>query len=67
MMAIGVISALRQGGVEVPGDVSVAGFDDVEALTVMLLDRHTRQRDNRVEACPNTGYLSSLLASQGRD
>jgi LacI family transcriptional regulator len=28
-MAIGVLSALRDAGVDVPGDVAVAGFDDI--------------------------------------
>ncbi|MDF2731737.1 MAG: LacI family transcriptional regulator [Desertimonas sp.] len=28
-MALGVLSALAEGGLDVPGDVSVAGFDDV--------------------------------------
>lgn len=30
MTAIGVINALRQRGYEVPGDISVAGYDDLE-------------------------------------
>jgi LacI family transcriptional regulator len=28
-MALGVLSALAEAGLDVPGDVSVAGFDDV--------------------------------------
>ena len=28
-MAIGALSALRESGVEVPGDIAVAGFDDI--------------------------------------
>ena len=30
MTAIGVINALRQRGLEVPRDISVAGYDDLE-------------------------------------
>ena len=31
MLAFGVIKTLRERGLEVPGDVSVTGFDDVPA------------------------------------
>jgi DNA-binding LacI/PurR family transcriptional regulator len=31
-MALGVLSELRRRGLEVPGDVSVAGFDDIPGL-----------------------------------
>jgi LacI family transcriptional regulator len=31
-MALGVLSELRRRGVEVPGDISVAGFDDIPGL-----------------------------------
>lgn len=30
VMAIGALSALREAGVDVPGDVAVAGFDDID-------------------------------------
>jgi DNA-binding LacI/PurR family transcriptional regulator len=30
MTAIGAINALRQKGYDVPGDISVAGYDDLE-------------------------------------
>ena len=29
MMAIGCLLALREGGVDVPGEVAVTGFDDI--------------------------------------
>ncbi|CUH46605.1 LacI family DNA-binding transcriptional regulator [Ruegeria atlantica] len=47
MVAFGLISGLRQGGVSVPQDISVVGFDDIEmsefyvpALTTIRQDRH---------------------------
>lgn len=35
LMAIGAIDALREAGLNVPGDVAVAGFDDVDAATIV--------------------------------
>jgi LacI family transcriptional regulator len=35
LMAIGAIDALREAGLHVPGDVAVAGFDDVDAATIV--------------------------------
>jgi LacI family transcriptional regulator len=35
LMAIGAIEALREAGLDVPGDVAVAGFDDVDAATIV--------------------------------
>lgn len=35
LMAIGAIDALREAGLAVPDDVAVAGFDDVDAATIV--------------------------------
>jgi LacI family transcriptional regulator len=35
LMAVGAIEALREAGLDVPGDVAVAGFDDVDAATIV--------------------------------
>lgn len=35
LMAIGAIDAMREIGLEVPRDVAVAGFDDVDAATIV--------------------------------
>jgi len=35
LMAIGAIDALREAGLVVPDDVAVAGFDDVDAATIV--------------------------------
>lgn len=34
-MAAGVISALHEAGVDIPGDISVAGFDDIDAARMV--------------------------------
>ena len=34
LMAIGALNALRQGGVDVPRQMSVIGFDDIAACTI---------------------------------
>jgi len=35
LMALGVLDRLRQRGVDVPGDLSVVGFDDVQVATLV--------------------------------
>ncbi|WP_238475493.1 substrate-binding domain-containing protein [Rhodophyticola sp. CCM32] len=47
MVAFGLISGLQEGGVSVPGDISVIGFDGIDmaeyyvpALTTIWQDRH---------------------------
>jgi len=35
LMAVGAIEALREAGLDIPGDVAVAGFDDVDAATIV--------------------------------
>jgi LacI family transcriptional regulator len=35
LMAIGALDALREAGLSVPDDVAVAGFDDVDAATIV--------------------------------
>jgi LacI family transcriptional regulator len=35
LMAIGAIDALREAGLAVPDDVAIAGFDDVDAATIV--------------------------------
>ena len=49
MMAIGLMTALREGGVDVPGQIAVAGFDDIPlarfvtpGLTTARVDMYER-------------------------
>jgi LacI family transcriptional regulator len=36
LMAIGAMQALREAGLQVPGDVAVAGFDDISAARLVI-------------------------------
>jgi len=67
MVAFGLISGLRAGGLRVPDDISVVGFDGIEmseyyvpALTTIWQDRHTM--GTRAAAC-----LLDRLARPGQD
>lgn len=49
LMALGVLKACREAGMEVPGDVAVTGFDDIEAASLMVPGLTTmRQPFNRL-------------------
>jgi LacI family transcriptional regulator len=48
MIALGVIAGLRDQHVNVPGDISVVGFDDIE-LAYMLTPSLTTMRQPRFE------------------
>jgi hypothetical protein len=60
MVAFGLIAGLQAGGLSVPGDISVVGFDDIDmseyyvpSLTTIRQDRHapwTRGRGGAVAA-----------------
>ncbi len=41
VMALGIIDAVRQAGLRVPGDVSVVGFDDIQAASWPAYDLTT--------------------------
>ncbi|MEO0384882.1 MAG: LacI family DNA-binding transcriptional regulator [Pseudomonadota bacterium] len=68
-VAFGLISGLQAGGLSVPADISVVGFDDIDmsqyyipALTTISQDRHrlgTRAAERLLER------LGNPLASQG--
>jgi len=62
-MAIGVLRALAEAGIEVPGQVSVVGLDDIPAAA-FLTPRLTTVR-NDIEAAAATGLAQLLDAIAG--
>ena len=66
MVAFGLIAGLQAGGLSVPGDISVVGFDDIEmseyyvpALTTVRQDR--RRLGRRIEQHGATPYPTQML------
>ncbi|GAA4250512.1 LacI family DNA-binding transcriptional regulator [Dactylosporangium darangshiense] len=60
-MAIGVIHALHAAGRSVPGDVSVAGFDDIPIAAHVWPPLTTVSSDNAELAATGLGYLVEFL------
>ncbi|MEM9302111.1 MAG: LacI family DNA-binding transcriptional regulator [Pseudomonadota bacterium] len=48
MIALGAIRALRQRGLDVPGDVAVVGFDDIPTASVVYPSLTTVQQDTNL-------------------
>lgn len=64
-MAIGAIHALHEAGKDVPGDVSVAGFDDIPAAAHVLPPLTTVSSDNTDLADIGLRYLVGYLTDPG--
>jgi len=62
-MAIGVIHALHAAGRSVPGDVSVAGFDDIPIAEHVWPPLSTVMSDNAELAATGLRYLADFLDS----
>lgn len=60
-MAIGVVHALHQRGLEVPGDVSVVGFDDVAEAPYLSPPLTTVRQDRRALGTTAFDLLSARL------
>lgn len=70
ILAMGVIQALRDGGLSVPGDVAVAGFDDLEVATLCRPRLTTIAQPFRELGSAATKTLVSLIRGEtaaGRD
>jgi len=73
VMAIGVLSALRAYGLDVPGDVSVAGFDDISSVrdqapaltTVRLPLQYMGERVLELALADTTDQQPTLLTVRG--
>ncbi|MEU4159947.1 LacI family DNA-binding transcriptional regulator [Actinoplanes sp. NPDC026670] len=61
-MAIGAIHALHEAGRQVPGDVSVAGFDDIPLAAHVTPPLTTVSTDNAELAENGLHYLTAFLA-----
>ncbi|MEU9328100.1 substrate-binding domain-containing protein [Streptomyces canus] len=73
-MALGVLRALREAGRDVPGDVSLVGYDDIPEAEYVWPPLTTVRQDSgeagrralellvaRIEGRPRTGTLVALL------
>lgn len=65
-MAFGVIDALRDLGLDVPGDVGVVGYDDVGPASWRAYDLTTVRQPARRMVEATVGALMSLIEEPGR-
>ena len=63
-MALGLLSALGAAGVDVPGDVSVAGFDDLPDAEFFQPGLTTVRQDFATLAARCVGVLERILAGE---
>ena len=63
-MALGLLSAFGAAGVDVPGDVSVAGFDDLPDAEFFQPGLTTVRQDFAALAARCVGVLERILAGE---
>jgi LacI family transcriptional regulator len=63
LMALGVISWLLDAGLDVPGDISVVGFDDIEIAGIIRPGLTTVKQDVRLLGVRAAGALIAALAA----
>ncbi|MEF2966032.1 LacI family DNA-binding transcriptional regulator [Paenibacillus sp. M1] len=61
MMAYGVINGLRQGGLQVPDDISVMGFDDISLSDIFYPKLTTVHQDIKARGLAAARYLIDVL------
>jgi len=70
LMAIGAVDAAREAGLQVPADIAIAGFDDVDAATIVSPPL-TTARNPAYDSGANAGRLlmsrlTGAYAGEGR-
>ncbi len=63
-IAIGVIGALRDNGIAVPGDVAVVGFDDIASAAHFIPPLTTVQQDTQRAAEMLVDNLMRMIAGE---
>ena len=63
-MAVGVLSALKDAGLDVPGKVSVTGFDDIELSEYLVPALTTIRQPIEEMAIAATDMLIKLINKQ---
>jgi DNA-binding LacI/PurR family transcriptional regulator len=63
-MAVGLLAALAEAGIEVPGDVSVAGFDDLPDSAYFPPGLTTVRQDFAALAARCVGVLERILSGE---
>lgn len=66
-MAIGALHALADAGVDVPGAVSIVGYDDIEAAALVRPGLTTIAQDRAALASAAAAMLAELIASHPTD
>lgn len=62
VLAVGAMGAVRQAGLEVPGDISITGFDDIEIAGIVTPGLTTVHVPHRQMGCEAARLLDALLS-----
>ncbi|MDE2183690.1 MAG: LacI family DNA-binding transcriptional regulator [Alphaproteobacteria bacterium] len=64
LIAIGALGVLRDAGIDVPGEVSVVGFDDIPAACMVTPPLTTMQQDTRLAGEVLVNTLMKLMRGE---
>lgn len=67
MMAIGALMTLRRAGLSVPGDIAIAGFDDIPLARLITPSLTTMSVDIAAMGARALGRLSAIIAGNADD